>query len=67
LEKVAREYEAVLVLGCNSATETVREAVSSTKCKVLEGMEAAGIMNAKMTFHLPFNVSFEDCRITPLS
>jgi hypothetical protein len=67
LEKAARKHEAAIVLGCNSATETVRELVSSTGCKVLEGMVATGIMKAKMSFHLPFNVSFEDCKITPLS
>jgi hypothetical protein len=67
LEKAARKYETVIVLGCNSATETVRESVSPTGCKVLEGMVATGIMNAKMSFHLPFNVSFEDCKITPIS
>ena len=67
LQKYADQYDAVIVLGCDSATETVRDLVKSTKCKVLEGMEVAGIMNAKLRFHLPCNVSFEDCRIIPIS
>jgi len=67
LEKYAREHEAVIVLGCDSATETVRDSVRSTDCKVIEGMEVAGIMNAKLRFHLPCNVSFEDCKITSIS
>jgi len=67
LEKYAKQYEAVIVLGCDSATETVRDSVKSTECKVIEGMEVAGIMNAKLRFHLPCNVSFEDCKITPIS
>jgi hypothetical protein len=29
-------------------------------------MEVAGIMNAKLRFHLPCNVSFDDCKITPV-
>ncbi len=29
-------------------------------------MEVSGIMNAKLRFHLPCNVSFEDCKITPV-
>jgi hypothetical protein len=55
------------VLGCDSATETVREAVESANCKVIEGMEVAGIMNAQIKFHLPGNVSFENCKTVPIS
>ena len=67
LQKYAKQYEAVIVLGCDSAAETVRDSVKSTECKVIEGMEVAGIMNAKLKFQLPFNVSFEDCKIVPVS
>jgi hypothetical protein len=67
LEKIAEKYEAVIVLGCDSSTETVRQSVSLTGCKVIEGMGVTGIMNAKKSFHLPFNVSFEDCKIIPIS
>jgi hypothetical protein len=61
------QYDAVVVLGCDSATETVRDAVKSTDCKVIEGMEVAGIMNAQLKFHLPCNVSFDACKIVPIS
>jgi hypothetical protein len=67
LERHAKKYEAVIVLGCESATETVRDAVKSTDSKVIEGMEVAGIMNATLKFRLPCNVSFEDCKIIPIS
>jgi hypothetical protein len=67
LQKHAKQHEAVIVLGCDSATETVRDSVQSTDCKVIEGMEVAGIMNAKLRFHMPCNVSFEDCKIIPIS
>ncbi len=67
LQKCAEQYDAVIVLGCDSATETVRDAVKSTGCKVIEGMKVAGIMNAQIRFHLPGNVSFEDCRTVPMS
>ena len=67
LQKYAKQYEAAIVLGCESATETVRELVESTDCKVIEGMEVAGFINAKLRFHLPCNVSFEDCKIIPIS
>jgi hypothetical protein len=65
LQKYAKQYEAVIVLGCESATETVRDLVKSSK--VIEGMEVAGFMNAKLSFRLPCNVSFEDCKIIPMS
>jgi len=67
LKKHAKRYDAVIVLGCDSATETVRELVPSTDFKVIEGMKVVGFMNAKPKFHLPCNVSFEDCRIVPMS
>jgi hypothetical protein len=67
LLKHAKKYDAVIVLGCDSASETVRDSVKSTDCKVIEGMEVAGIMNAKLRLHLPCNVSFEDCKIVPIS
>jgi hypothetical protein len=67
LQKYAEQYEAVIVLGCQSATETVRGSVKSTDCKVIEGMEVVGIMNAKLRFQLPCNLSFEDCKISPIS
>jgi hypothetical protein len=67
LQKHAKSYGAVIVLGCKSATETVRDLVDSTETKVIEGMEVAGIMNAKLKFHLPCNISFEDCKVIPVS
>ena len=67
LQRSAKKYDAVIVLGCESATETVHDVVKSTDCKVIEGMETAGIMNAQLRFHLPGNVSFENCKIVPIS
>lgn len=67
LQSDARQHDAVIVLGCDSATETVRDSVRSTDCKVIDGMQVAGIMNAKLRFGLPGNVFFEDCKVVPLS
>jgi len=67
LQKAAEKYEAVIVLGCESATETVKDSVKSTGCKVIEGMKVSGIMNATLRLHLPCNVSFDDCQIVPIS
>jgi hypothetical protein len=67
LQKCAKQYEAVIVLGCDSATETVRDSVTLAGCKVIEAMQLSGIMNAKLRFDLPCNVSFEDCKVIPIS
>ena len=67
LERAARQFEAVIVLGCASATETVRQLVKSTDCKVIEGMEVVGIMNAQLRFRLPGTISFADCDMIPLA
>jgi len=67
LQKHARRHEAVIVMGCDSATATVRDSVKETDAKVIEGMEVVGFLNAQMSFHLPFNISFEDCKMVPMS
>jgi len=67
LRKRAEKFDAVVVLGCDTANETVREAVKPTGVKVIEGMRVTGFMNAKMTFDLTGNISFKDCRIIPIS
>jgi len=67
LQRQAGQHQAVIVLGCESATETVRLAVGSANCKVIEGMAVAGITNARLTFRLPGNLCFEDCTVVPLS
>lgn len=67
LKRVINNYDSAIVLGCDSATETVRELVGTTDCEVIQGMQVVGYMNAKMTFSFPCNVSFEDCRVIPIS
>jgi len=67
LQEQAKRYDAVIVLGCDSATETVRDVVESANCKVIEGMAVSGITNAKLRFGLSGTVSFDDCRTVPMS
>jgi hypothetical protein len=67
LQKAAKQYDAAIVLGCDTATETVRESLESTGCRVIEGQEVTGFTNAKMRFRLPCNVCFEECKIVPFS
>jgi hypothetical protein len=66
LAKEAKSYDAVIVLGCDSATATVRDAVPAG-VKVLEGMRTSGIMNGRLRFRRPDNLDFDDCRVVPIS
>ena len=67
LLKRAKEYEALIVLGCEAAVNTVSDAVQSTSCKVLQGLETEGIMSIQPRLHLPANISLELQSLTPLA
>jgi hypothetical protein len=62
----ARQYEAVVVLGCDVAFDTVSDILEATDCQVFHGMECEGVLDAIPRFHLPGNISLEMVRVTPL-
>jgi hypothetical protein len=66
LIKHASQFEAVVVMGCESAYESVRDILESTDCQVIHGMETEGVLNAIPKFHLPFNISLEKFKVTPM-
>lgn len=59
LLKRARDFEAVLVLGCDSATYTAVEALRETDCKVFQGMRVKTITNATMSLRAPATVMLD--------
>ena len=61
----ARQYEAVVVMGCEAAVQTVRNALKSTTCQVIPGMKSEGIMSIQPKFSLPCNLSLELEGVTP--
>ena len=66
-EDLARQavgYDAVIVLGCDAAVETIRSSLQSINCRVIPGMEVEGIMNVIPTLHFPFNISLEVSSMT---
>jgi len=63
----ARQHDTVIVMGCDSATETARDSVRSIDCRVVQGMEVAGVMNATLRLDPLGNVSFQGCKTVPLS
>ncbi len=62
----AGEYDALVVLGCEAAVQTVYDAVKSTPCQVFQGMRSEGIMTVKPSFRLPGSILLELNDIIPL-
>ena len=61
----ARQYEAVVVMGCEAAVQTVRNILESTTCQVIQGMKSEGIMSIQPGFSMPCNIALELEGITP--
>ena len=61
----AEKYEALVVMGCEAAVETVRDAVKSTGCHVIQGMKTRGIMSIQPRFSLPCNIRLELQGVSP--
>jgi hypothetical protein len=59
LARRAAKFEGVVVLGCDATVELVRDALRSTDCRVIRGMEMEGIMNILPTVSFPFTISLE--------
>ncbi len=59
LKKRAQDYDALIVLGCEAAAQTVQDAVKPSPCEVLLGVETEGIMSIKPRLSFPCNLSLE--------
>ena len=66
LSKLSGNYDAMVVLGCEAALDTVYDSAKSSSCKVFQGMRTQGIMGIKPQFKLPFSVSLELNNITAM-
>lgn len=66
LLKHAQKYEAVVVMGCEAAVQTIHDALETTSCKVFQGMRSEGVMTIKPSFELPGKISIELDKIIPL-
>ena len=66
LIKRASHFEAVVVMGCESAYESVQEILQWSACEVFHGMESEGVLNAIPKVRLPLNISFEKFKVTPM-
>jgi hypothetical protein len=66
LSELAHQYDAAVVMGCESAYENVCDIVKSTDCRVFKGMESEGVFNAIPKFRWPFTISLELSSVTPM-
>ena len=66
LLKHARQYEAIVVMGCEAAYQSVCKILKSTDCQIFPGMESEGIFEAIPKFRLPFNISLELSNVIPV-
>jgi hypothetical protein len=62
----AKDYEALIVLGCEAAVQTIRNAVKESSCKVFQGVETKGIMSIRPKLRPPGNIVLELESVTPL-
>lgn len=56
----AQGYEAIVVLGCDTARYTVRKALKDTRCRVFQGMRTVGMTNAAVQVNFPMTITLED-------
>ena len=63
LLKRARDYEAVLVLGCDSAAYSAQETLKDTDCQVIQGMQMIGTTNATLKFRFPLRIDLHMNRV----
>lgn len=61
----AQNYEAIVVMGCEAAVETVRAAVAATGCRVIQGLNTVGVMSIQPRFNLPGTIRLELQGISP--
>ena len=65
LRRRASDYETVVVLGCDSALHSVRQALEGAGCEVLQAMRTVGLTNATARFQAPMTVTLEEgARVT---
>ncbi len=64
LARHAEGYDALIVLGCDAAAQTVRECTGSSNCCVIPAMEVEGIMNVTPILQFPCHLCLEVRSVT---
>ncbi len=66
LTKLAKQYDALVVLGCEAAVQTIRDSVDSPSFQIVQGMRNEGIMSILPRFQWPDSITLQLNSITPL-
>ncbi len=66
LMKQAKNYDALVVLGCEAAVQTILDSCDVESLQVVRGMKNEGIMSILPRFHLPERITLQLNSITPL-
>ena len=64
LSRRAKEFDAVVVLGCDAAAEIVRDLIGQGHCRVITGMSVVGIMSVAPSVTWPLKVTLSMKGIT---
>jgi hypothetical protein len=66
LMRHAKKYDAVVVLGCEAAVQTILDSADSSSFRVVQGMRTEGIMSILPRFQWPDSITLQLNSITPL-
>ena len=59
IRTLAESYDAIVVLGCEAAVDTIQDSIETASCRVFQGMRTEGIMSVRPRFHWPLCISLE--------
>ena len=59
LQKRAKHYEAVLIMACDSGTESAKDALKDTDCHIVQALDMDGVINATTSIRFPLTVVME--------
>jgi hypothetical protein len=66
LRRCAQKYDALVVLGCEAAVQTVIDCLGAVTVPVIQGMRTEGIMSILPGFQWPDRITLKINSITPL-
>jgi len=66
LMKRAENYDALVVLGCEAAVQTIRDSVDVPSFQLIQAMENEGIMSILPRFQFPASITLQLKSVTPL-
>ena len=66
LMRRAKKYDAVVVLGCEAAVQTILDSVDTESFQVVQGMRTEGIMSILPQFKWPDNITLQLNSVTPV-